>query len=34
MAPVVKYYVHEHDGPKYVRFWMEDEYPVDVEDFT
>ena len=34
MAPVVKYYVHEADGPKFVRFWVEDEYPVDDVDFS
>jgi hypothetical protein len=28
MAPVLKYFVKEWDRPKYVRFWIIDEYPV------
>ena len=34
MTPVVKYYVHEHDRPKFARFWIEDEYPVGDSNFN
>ena len=34
MAPVVKYYVHEHNRPKFVRFHVDSEYPVGDSSFN
>jgi len=34
MAPVLKYYVKEWNRPRFVRFWVTDEYPVADDEFN